>query len=113
MEVSPLIIVGPTKLPYGYSSGALKSRPSRMISPPSSKADEMSEVTRALAPGEMSGPLIDVEKISTLRVDLEMAVYRSVPGSNPPLTLSACARSTRPGNQAELSPTITAESMII
>lgn len=58
MEVLALMMVGPTKLPYGYSLGAVKLRPSRMISPPSSKAEEMREVTLSFAPGEMRGPLL-------------------------------------------------------
>lgn len=63
MDVSPSIIVGPTKFPYGYDSGALKFRPSRMILPPSASADVMRSVTLPLAPGDIKGPLYDGDKL--------------------------------------------------
>jgi hypothetical protein len=43
----------------------------------------------------------------------ELDSHRSVPGSKPPLTLSAFARSINPAVQADESPTMTATSALL
>jgi hypothetical protein len=74
MEVPPWIMVGPTKFPFGYSSGGEIFRPSRMILPPSSSADVISAITLCFAAGDIRGPLGG-------KVSGEHKISRMVPNS--------------------------------
>merc|ERR1712027_210118 len=83
-----VMMVGPTKLPFGYFS-TLQSLPSSMTSAPSFFALSMSLTILFLDSGEMTGP-------------------RSASGSCPALTFNAPAFAATSFIHSWLSPTITA-----